>query len=62
MIDQRTDEQKQDLLLYLNKTNFLLSLLYDIDLLPEQVANEPLKQYRMFQIIAMYRLLNNKQP
>jgi len=61
MKKQLTDEKKKEMLEYLDQNNFLKNFLYDIDLMPEQISDEPLMLHYMFGMISMYRILDTLQ-
>ena len=44
-----------DLLSYINKTPEMLSMLYDLDMLPEQLTRESRDWYRMLMLASWHR-------
>jgi hypothetical protein len=60
MKNQLTDEAKKELLQYLSETPFLMSFFYDINLLPEQISDEPLKLHYMLGMVRMYQMLHSQ--
>ena len=52
-----TEKYKQGLLDYLSQTIPLQGILYDANLLPECIENDPYQEHFMYGAIAMYRNL-----
>ena len=47
---------------YINKTPALISILYDMDLLPEQVSEGSIDHRRMIILAAWWQSINDKLP